>query len=349
MMQSYYVMTMPGLETLAFGEVRAAIPDAALVKFSRGIALFRTAAAPDELLALRTAEDVFALLTHIPRLERGAEALRAFQSAALRVDIAKQLSLWHRVHHQFPRTWRVVSQMTGTHSFRRVDAGKAVGEALKKALPRGMKQVEDDADLEFWLWIGGNEALIGLRLSDATMRHRTYKREHLPASLRPTIAATMSWLARPTANDIVLDPLCGAGTIIIERALLGPSDRLIGGDIRDESVALARRNARAADVMATWRVWDARALPLDGAAVTRVITNLPFGKQIGSREENIKLYAALAGEFKRVVAPGGLLVALTSEDQLWETTLHEHGWRLSKKVVFVVLGQPASIFVAERA
>jgi len=42
------------------------------------------------------------------------------------------------------------------------------------------------------------------------------------------------------------------------------------------------------------------------------------------------------------------MVALTSEDQLWERVIREQGWRISKKVVIVVLGQPASIFVAER-
>jgi 23S rRNA G2445 N2-methylase RlmL len=145
----------------------------------------------------------------------------------------------------------------------------------------------------------------------------------------------------------VLDPLCGAGTIIIERGLMAAYDRLIGGDLREEAVTMARRNARTADVTATWRAWDARSLPLDDASVTRVITNLPFGKQLGSHEENATLYAVLADEFKRVLSADGLLVALTSEDRLWEATLQERGWRLSKKVVIVVLGQPASIFVAE--
>jgi 23S rRNA G2445 N2-methylase RlmL len=146
----------------------------------------------------------------------------------------------------------------------------------------------------------------------------------------------------------VLDPLCGAGTIIIERALLAPFDRVIGGDIRDEAVAMARRNARAAGVMATWRVWDARSLPFDEASVTRIITNLPFGKQIGTHEENTALYTTLIKEFARTLTPDGLLVTLTSEDRLWDMVLRDHGWRILKKVVLVVLGLPASIFVTER-
>jgi len=74
---------------------------------------------------------------------------------------------------------------------------------------------------------------------------------------------------------------------------------------------MAQRNARVAHVKATWSEWDARSLPLDDASVTRIITNLPFGKQIGTREENASLYTALAKEFKRLLTKDGLLVALT--------------------------------------
>ncbi len=346
----FYIMTVPGLETLAFSEIRANVADAELVKFARGIALFRTATEPGDLLNLHTVEDVFFALAHVKGLGHGHDALRVLHGATLNADLTSALASWRRVHPGTqPRTWRVVSQKSGTHDFRRVDAGQAVTDALRRSMPRSLRHVEDDADVEFWLWLSGSELLIGLRLSDATMRHRSYKREHLPASLRPTIGAAMSWLARPTAQDIVLDPLCGTGTIVIERALLAPFDRVIGGDIRDEAVAMARRNARSADVMATWKVWDARSLPFDEASVTRILTNLPFGKQIGTHETNVDLYAALIQEFGRVLTPDGLMVTLTSEDRLWDKVLREHNWKIVKKVVIVVLGQPASIFVTERA
>ncbi|GCF07847.1 THUMP domain-containing class I SAM-dependent methyltransferase [Dictyobacter arantiisoli] len=346
----FYAMTMPGLETLAFSEIRAKLSGAELVKFMRGVALFRSPMIYEDILDLRTTEDVFASLVHIKGLRRGPEGLRVLHSATLNADLEAALMSWRRTHHGArPRTWRVVSQMTGSYDFRRMDGGKAISDALRRSLPRGMRLVEDDADLEVWLWLGSGDVLIGVRLSDASMRHRTYKREHLPASLRPTVAAAMGWLSRPDEHDIVLDPLCGAGTILIERALLGPVEDAIGGDIRDEAVSLARRNARAADVDATWKVWDARTLPLSASSVTRIITNLPFGKQIGTKEENEQLYTTLIQEFDRVLAPKGLMVSLTSEDRLWDTILREHDWRIIKKVVFVVLGQPASIFVTERS
>jgi tRNA (guanine6-N2)-methyltransferase len=347
---SFYIMAMPGLETLAFSEVRARVPDAELLKFARGIALFRTAVGPGKLLELRTVEDVFVTLVHIAGLGHGRGALRVLHSATSNADITSALDVWRHVRKEGqPRTWRVVSQKSGSHDFRRLDAGEAVSDALRRTLPRSIHHVADNADLEFWLWLSESEAFIGLRLSDATMRHRTYKREHLPASLRPTVAAAMGWLTRPTAEDIVLDPLCGAGTILIERALLAPLEQALGGDVREEAVAIARRNARSAGVKVIWHVWDARALPLDIASVTRIITNLPFGKQVDVPEGNIDLYKKLVNEFGRVLTEDGVLVTLTSNDRLWDSMLRNAGWHIVKKVVLVVLGQPASIFVAERA
>lgn len=350
MSQLYYVMTMPGLETLAFSEIQANIPQAEEVRVAQGLALFRASVAPDEVLKARTVEDVFVGLAYIKNLGPGRDSLRVLHSATLNADVMGALHTWRRSHpNKQAKTWRVVSQMAGSRDFRRVDAGKAVQDALHKTLPRRMRFVEDAADVEIWLRISGNMVLIGMRLSDASMRHRTYKREHLPASLRPTVAAGLNWLAQPSEQDIVLDPLCGAGTILIERGLLAPYKRLLGGDIRKDAVEMARRNASLARVSASLQTWDARELPLDAASVTHIVTNLPFGKQVGESESLDPLYRALIKEFERVLMPGGTMVTLTSEDHLWQKILHAHGWRVTKKLGLVVLGQPASAFVTARA
>src|SRR5215469_9972052 len=103
---SFYVMTMPGLETLAFSEVRARVPDAELVKFARGIAIFSTAARPGTLMELRTVEDVFVTLARITGLGHGRDALRVLHSATLNAGIDGALAIWRRVHKVAkPRTW----------------------------------------------------------------------------------------------------------------------------------------------------------------------------------------------------------------------------------------------------
>lgn len=303
MSQLFYAITMPGIESLAFNEIRVKQPDAEQIKVARGLTLFRTSASPATLVELRTTEDVFSSLVHISGLQHGRDALRVIHSATMNANLTNAITAWRRAHHGgMPRTWRVVSQMYGSYDFRRIDAGDSVTNALRRHMPQGIRLVEDEADMEFWLWLGGGLALVGVRLSDATMRHRSYKHEHLPASLRPTIAAAMAFLTHPTPEDIVVDPFCGAGTLLTERGLLAPYKELLGGDIREEAITMARRNARSAGVSTYIRSWDARALPLEPASVTRILTNLPFGKQIGTPAENKSLYTAA---LRRVWARSG--------------------------------------------
>src|SRR5439155_8833706 len=102
----------------------------------------------------------------------------------------------------------LVTKMIGEHGYRRTDARKALAEGLAGKLPPSWRHAEENAAVEIWLTIQGATAVCGLRLSDRTMRHRTYKMEHLPASLRPTLAAAMVRLAETRRHQVMLDPMC---------------------------------------------------------------------------------------------------------------------------------------------
>src|SRR5439155_4547453 len=131
--------------------------------------------------------------------------------------------------------YRLVAQMTGTHGYRRIDARTALARGLDGKLPASWRPAEENAAVEVWLTIDGPRAVCGLRLSDATLRHRTYKAEHLPASLRPTVAAAMVRLAGAAAGQLVVDPMFGAGTLLAELIVFALARRareiaVLGGD-----------------------------------------------------------------------------------------------------------------------
>jgi 23S rRNA G2445 N2-methylase RlmL len=181
--------------------------------------------------------------------------------------------------------------------------------------------VSDGGQVEVWANLLGSHLLIGLRLSDRSMRHRFDKRVELPASLRPSMAGAMVYLTEPQPGDIFLDPMCGSGTILLERIHGGPYKEILGGDFDRQRVEATRQNlpqrrkgrkAGRIDV----RQWDARDLPLPDGSVHKVATNLPFGKQIGTQQELESLYGAVLAELARVVAPNGRIVLLSSEFEL---------------------------------
>src|SRR5437588_40852 len=117
-----------------------------------------------------------------------------------------------------PACYAVV--LPGLEEVASAEIEQALGGEVKRST-RGVVvfRLEEIDAVEFWLTIDGATAVCGLRLSDKTMRHRTYKGEHLPASLRPTVAAAMVRLAEARAGQVVLDPTCGAGTILAEQFL----------------------------------------------------------------------------------------------------------------------------------
>jgi 23S rRNA G2445 N2-methylase RlmL len=356
-----YAMVLSGLETVAGDEIQRDL-GGEVKRTTRGLVVFRVAEINDALLRLRTVEDVFLLAWGTDRLSYRADALEQIRRwTAREADWSRLLRLHHAVRPKptGKPTYRLVTQMTGEHGFRRVDAREALARGLAGKFPASWRPAEENAAVEFWLTIQDSTAVCGLRLSDRTMRHRTYKAEHLPASLRPTLAAAMVRLAGLGPSQVLLDPMCGAGTILAEALWLraarggrrrppdetGPPRCLTwGGDLDAAALRAAGSNLRRLGQTLLAR-WDARRLPLPDHSVDRVVSNPPFGKQIGRPEEIGPLYGGMIREFGRVLRPGGRAVLLTSATAALADAARAVGWKRSEQLRVRVLGQAATLTV----
>ena len=205
--------------------------------------------------------------------------------------------------------------------------------------------------------IHGDTAISGIRLSDRTMRHRTYKFEHFRASLRPTVAAAMVRQAEFKPNQVVVDPFCGAGTILAEALLLCRrkskgnmefwNPKFQGGDIDAQHLRAAQANLRGLGEF-DLKEWDARELPLEDESVDRIISNPPFGKQLSSAEEIGPLYRQSIREMDRVLKSGGIAVLLVSEAPVMKDAIRKVDWKQTRYVPIRILGQPAQMMVYKK-
>jgi tRNA (guanine6-N2)-methyltransferase len=59
---------------------------------------------------------------------------------------------------------------------------------------------------------------------------------------RPSAMAAMAVASEPRETDVVLDPMCGTGTLLYERASLAGFSYLLGADIDLEAVNHAKAN-----------------------------------------------------------------------------------------------------------
>jgi tRNA (guanine6-N2)-methyltransferase len=342
-----YVLSQPGLESVAAEEIRSEL-GGDIKKTTPGAVVFRVPQIDQDLLQLRTVEDVFLLAWGTDQLSYRATDLERISRWTAQDARWDRLLQYHHAIRPKPKgkpTYRLVAQMTGEHGYRRTDARKALAEGLAGKLPSSWKHAEENAAVEIWLTINGATAVCGLRLSDRTMRHRTYKLEHQPASLRPTVAAAMARLGEIKSGQVVIDPMCGAGTILAEVFELGRQDNIrhglvLGGDIEISALRAANPNLRPLGQAALFR-WEATRLPLADRSVDRILCNPPFGKQLASPEIIPGLYRRLLLEWQRVLRPRGRAVVLVSDFAAIKRAAEEVRWRAGETVRLQVLGQRA--------
>ena len=345
-----YAMVIPGLEPIAEDEITRDL-GGEVKRTGPGLVVFRVPQIDAALLRLRTVEDVFLLAWGSDQLTYRAEDLERIRRwTAREVDWERLLRIHHAVRPK-PKgkpTYRLVAQMADKHGYRRVDARQALVAGLDGKFPASWRHAEENAAVEVWLTIQGSTAYCGMRLSDRTMRHRTYKLEHIAASLRPTLAAAMVRLAEIKNNHVVLDPMCGAGTLLAEvheaMHALGRRVQVWGGDHDAQALRAAGPNLRRLGRTLLAR-WDATRLPLPDQSVDRLLSNPPFGKQLSRPEEIGSLYRQVVQEANRVLKPFGQAVLLVSDYPALRTAARAVGWKPVRQVNVRVLGQPAVISV----
>lgn len=170
----------------------------------------------------------------------------------------------------------------------------------------------------------------------------------IPASTNPLIAAVLAQLLKARPGDVVYDPFCGAGTLLIELYALESTLHLLGSDVSAGSLTEAGANRPLFGRAGLLRA-DASRLPVASASVDRVISNLPFGKRVGSHAGNTRLYPAFLAELTRVLRADGRAVLLTEDKKLFrESVQTTHGLRIVRDVQLESGGLHPSGYVLER-
>ncbi|MGC4941693.1 TRM11 family SAM-dependent methyltransferase [Kribbella sp. DT2] len=117
--------------------------------------------------------------------------------------------------------------------------------------------------------LDGESVHVGIRPFPAPLHRRDWRRHTVPGSLHPPVAAAMAHLAGIEPGQVVLDPFCGAGTILIEAQQLEPDAEYVGVDHAKASLRAAERNAAGIQ----WQLGDARRPQI---AADRIVTNPPW-------------------------------------------------------------------------
>ena len=181
----------------------------------------------------------------------------------------------------------------------------AIVDAQRKRWGRRSSIDRQDPDLPLRLRLHRNRATLLLDTSGEALDRRGYRLVSTQAPCRENLAAAMVLLADVDPDtDLVVDPMCGSGTLLAEAgAVLGrlPSQRLrygmtgpmpeglrqVGGDIHRPSIVAARKNLAAAGFdEARLAVRDAFTWqPPAGPGL--LLLNPPYGERLERMEADL--------------------------------------------------------------
>ena len=215
---------------------------------------------------------------------------------------------------------------------------KAIAESLLKAHDVAeLPETGETYDVEISLV--KNEAILTLDTSGSGLHRRGYRRLVGEAPLRETIAAGLVLLSFWKPGRPLIDPFCGSGTIPIEAALIGrniapglrrafaaeawttfPRDlwdqtrrvaktriepeleeRIVGTDMSEEALNLARYHARRAGVEGDihFQRRDFSEL-LSKREYGCVVTNPPYAMRMGEWDDVAELYESMPNILRRL-------------------------------------------------
>jgi tRNA (guanine6-N2)-methyltransferase len=167
-----------------------------------------------------------------------------------------------------------------------------------------------------------------------------------PASTNPVIGAVMVRLAKIEPGQVVLDPFCGAGTLLVLSGEMAKPGLLMGSDVHGKWADTARANLIRRNIPGFTLNADAQRLPFPESSIDRVIANMPFGKRVGTHRGNVEMYPAALREISRVLTGKGRAVLLTEDKRLFrETVQRTRLLHVIKEIVLARGGAHPSAYV----
>ncbi|HBG5846672.1 TPA: class I SAM-dependent RNA methyltransferase [Clostridioides difficile] len=216
---------------------------------------------------------------------------------------------------------------------------KAIVESLKKSYLEDGLLKEDKEKYPIFVFIHKDKVTISIDTTGDALHKRGYREKANKAPIRETLAAGLIYLTPWKAGRVLVDPMCGSGTILIEVAMIGinmapglnrefisekwrtldkkiwwdvrkdafnkidneSKFKIYGYDIDEESIDIARENAEIAgvDEYIEFNVGDATQFKSEDE-FGFIITNPPYGERLEDKDSVKQLYKELGYAFRKL-------------------------------------------------
>ena len=169
--------------------------------------------------------------------------------------------------------------------------------------------------------------------------------------LRPEIAYLICCFADIKADDTILEPFCGYGSIPVQLAKKFRFRKLFISDIEEMRIeqTKARKQISAAPAdLIDCRTADALLLShVEDKSISLVITDPPWGFY-EAIDDMKTFYAKMFKSFDRVLVPDGRVVILSARKEELEQTAVAAGFKIKNSLHTLVNGKKAGLYYISR-
>jgi len=344
-----------GLEDVVINEFRVRAEQAGLEVSKtddepfglQSYALVAVDAAPEAALniarQMRSVHHVLAPLYTFVFPGDGEAALQAIHDTVMELDVPAM---------ETAETFRASSVRQGEHDFTSVDVQKWAGGALDARYDAAVDL--EDYDVEVRVDVHDDRCLVSVQHTREALSRRQLEGYQPRAALKANVAYALLHLAHFEGSpDVLLDPFCGSGTILLEAAERWPETRAYGNDWDEEAVAGGRTNVGLAGVddrvsIRKGDVWHL-AETFEDVTADLIVTNPPFGVRMASSMDFFPFYRRVLEQMAAVLRPAGTVVMLVLREGPFNAAISETAAFTIRHVrVIEIGGLYPHVFVLER-
>ena len=282
----------------------------------------------DNLRDLRLVEDLFVEVSRVPQLRNRSE-LTTLVAPIEPHSLARSFQVMTAFGRRAGRSYAIFVKQDRDRPLHRKDVAQRVDQEIRTAFPRW--RANDPAACEFWvLW--NKTASINLRMTTESFKYRGEAPSDRPGALRPTVAAAVVDALDPRGGSRIVDPMCGAGTLLLE-ATRRFDVQLAGFDEDPDAVALAsqRLGGRA-------RI-ERPSGDVEFAGFDGLVANVPWGREFPLVEPQDAVAAWRA-------VPR--CVVLVEKPAPWRQAFERSGFSVKAADRILIRGRWAQVLIAER-